>query len=615
MKILKTTSLAVLLFSTSCLTTVMGMDTYDGTYGTKDTSALRSKSIWGEKLKGKNIGKYTAEEESESQVSDRNANKKLMKEYIDSEPDQDSRKKVGDVRLFPYTSLVFITAKFLNDTDCGGAQLDRNYGTGALISSTHILTAAHNVYNRKTQRKCQSVDIQIGRDGETDGVRQNGIKHTAVMVNSPYQNSSDLNDEETVAGDFAVICLGKGVDYNRGYFGIHSANEAFLQKSNLNLVGYPGQYIFDKKTGSIFPELRELAGKAESFNNLGVFYHQIQSSRGQSGAPIWYFDQKEKQAYIVGIHSGTIDKVEQNNRAAWITPKSLDAIKNYLQKDFFISLKTINQNWAKAILGEKKHQNIKIVKSKNVIQQLVIQRENEIEETGTSALASEDLSSLVVLKIYQSSIKEHFKILSNSSWSNLLYLDVSYNNLQDKELADLCEGKWDYLQIFCAAHNSIMGSGIKHIGKNWPNLQVLDLMDNPIGLEQAQWNIPQVKILKLDKTPRLSGLSSMKTEDFCRDKIPGQVYNFFHNLHAGNINKQIQLIILDEDNPMVGAGYNQLFEKNQLFQQGIQIKSTIISKYRVYLANFIEKEVNMYKYCDIMYKEMFGENSVERDYS
>lgn len=157
--------------------------------------------------------------------------------------------------------------------------------TASLVWKNLVLTAAH----------CVIVDGELVKGkftfllGESDGnaVAESEITHAWWGTTQPDTRRSR---------DWAILKLDKPLGEEYGYFGWKSSTPENL--TNMMQAGYGG--LFYK--GSEMTGVKNCSFQ-KIFNSTGVIYHDCDSSRGDSGSPLFTCSKGSKsQCSIVALH-------------------------------------------------------------------------------------------------------------------------------------------------------------------------------------------------------------------------------------------------------------------------------------------------------------------------
>jgi glutamyl endopeptidase len=207
-------------------------------------------------------------------------------------------------------------------------------GTGFLIGPQTVITAAHVLVDRRRDwsapRRASRVRVLPGRNGT--------LAPYGYAVTDKFDMPNEWKDDNTdqrraAAFDFAAIHLPKTADTEvqqeplgarLGYFGLKAFAEADEEKIKLlfiNNAGYPKER--DKPYGTLWYN----AGRVRTWAPEFVEY-MVDTEGGQSGSPIYFYDEKKQQRYVVAIHT-TGDFV---NRGLRITPPIFEQIRRWANR-------------------------------------------------------------------------------------------------------------------------------------------------------------------------------------------------------------------------------------------------------------------------------------------
>jgi V8-like Glu-specific endopeptidase len=229
---------------------------------------------------------------------------------------QDQRTQVKDTTKIPYRWICSLKVYF-RDPDDPGRVIEFDKGSGLLIGPSHVLTAAHVIYgevtgSRGTARAQQALRIKVypGRSG-TGTMPFGGAESESFAYPAKFTANLDRR------WDYGLIKLKSSIGLqtfkslgNRplGYWGsdaltkIAALDPAYLRGKVVNVAGYPDgkshtQWIaydlVDKVpptvSGTAIPEL---------------ITYLVDTSDGQSGAPVWRFIKASGVRYLVAVHLG-----------------------------------------------------------------------------------------------------------------------------------------------------------------------------------------------------------------------------------------------------------------------------------------------------------------------
>lgn len=247
--------------------------------------------------------------------------------------DKDERTRVVDVRQDPY----FFHGQLV--MDFGGGS--RYIGSGTLIDERVVLTAAHNLYDRKTKRKAVLVTFFAGKDdGNSVGIgKSEAIKYPNEWSS---EESSGMNYRDH---DLGVVILTKDFDlvYSRigTYLAISPSTDEDINGKVLKIFGYPGA-VLDKndpnsnsnsknsrvnRVGGRF--MYGHSGKSLNTTTSTQVHHNIDTSAGQSGSSIWY-DDVDGNHICFAVHVRCGPKGKPYNIGTRITDEKYEMILGWL---------------------------------------------------------------------------------------------------------------------------------------------------------------------------------------------------------------------------------------------------------------------------------------------
>ncbi len=192
--------------------------------------------------------------------------------------DSDDQFPVPDVSKTPYRQIVQLNA--LHEDGY------RYVGSGAMIAPNLILTAAHNVYDRKTGKWATYVKATPtpSRNGG-DRLPYGSYDAENYVIFDEYRTQSQELSEYQY--DMAVIRLNQAVDSRVGELRIAKTSTV---GQHIQIPGYP------LESPQKFGVMYTMFGDIESIDNKLLRY-QIDTEGGQSGSPVL-----NEQGEIIGVH-------------------------------------------------------------------------------------------------------------------------------------------------------------------------------------------------------------------------------------------------------------------------------------------------------------------------
>jgi glutamyl endopeptidase len=227
----------------------------------------------------------------------------------------DNRTRVADTAMTPWRCICHLEIEYENGPV--------GTGTGFLIGPQTVITAAHVLVDRRffgwnRPRKAKRARLLPGRNGT--------LAPYGYVVSEKFQIpdewlAKDADEERAAAFDYAAIQIpwtedteveDERLGQRLGYFGLRSYSDAEEDKVKLlfvNNAGYPWEP--NKPYGTLWYN----AGRISRWTDDFVEY-MVDTEGGQSGSPVYFYDERQQQRYVVAIHT-TGDFV---NRGLRITP-------------------------------------------------------------------------------------------------------------------------------------------------------------------------------------------------------------------------------------------------------------------------------------------------------
>ena len=163
------------------------------------------------------------------------------------------------------------------------------HGTGWFIGPRTIMTAAHNLYLRDERRAVESVTIQAGATGP-GGSPFGSVTTTDFHYDPRYATAAD---SDTIPYDYGVIFLPdeRLGSFVRRYFNFSAQNPA-LDLGTIGVAGYP----FDLGFHLVYANGNQTGG------DPNIIIHDIDTEKGQSGAPIYHYNPATGYT-VIGTHT------------------------------------------------------------------------------------------------------------------------------------------------------------------------------------------------------------------------------------------------------------------------------------------------------------------------
>ena len=204
-------------------------------------------------------------------------------------------------------------------------------GTGAMIGSFHVLTAAHLLYSAADGGYATEIDAAPGAKGANTPF---GVAHgTMERVDPSWLSFSQTHPGSTSPSveDLGLITLDRTIGKSTGWFAIsYHNNNSFFKNDTFLTAGYPSL------DGVNVARAVSITGKSQSaVSNYGITFKQsaLTASPGQSGSPIWQTPAKGSPV-IYGVVTGA-DGFSDSNQvyAARITQTTYNELQGWMKSD------------------------------------------------------------------------------------------------------------------------------------------------------------------------------------------------------------------------------------------------------------------------------------------
>jgi V8-like Glu-specific endopeptidase len=187
----------------------------------------------------------------------------------------------SEAQLLPFQTICYTDQQFPN---AGSFR-----GTAFLVTPYVALTNGHIVYDRDFGEFASSITIYPGQSENSSGfvVRPYGSRSAAVY--NTFQGYVDT-------GSSSFDCA--SIQFNSAFSGLSTFMPivADLNVASVNNAGFPGQ-AQGSPTFAMWRAFNSVTGLSDSTRTIG---HLADTSGGNSGGPLWFFDGANRQ--VTGIH-------------------------------------------------------------------------------------------------------------------------------------------------------------------------------------------------------------------------------------------------------------------------------------------------------------------------
>jgi glutamyl endopeptidase len=215
--------------------------------------------------------------------------------------EHDDRAPVNNTANVPWRSICHLVMQGMHTVDV--------FGTGWMAGPRTIVTAGHNLFSHQTGRSPSKVVAIPGRN--RNHAPFGFFEAAAIDVHPRWRRGAER------AYDLGVIRLKEPVGERVGWFGAAVYDDSEIRELLVNTAGYPG----DKLMGTQWFNAGRVLGADASTLSYG-----LDTAEGQSGSPIFHFDQQERRI-VVAIHAyGLCPK----NFGIRITPEIFDVLTSWI---------------------------------------------------------------------------------------------------------------------------------------------------------------------------------------------------------------------------------------------------------------------------------------------
>jgi V8-like Glu-specific endopeptidase len=188
-------------------------------------------------------------------------------------------------------------------------------GTGTLIGENYVITAAHNLYDRRSGSIPQKITFFPG------------LRHKKIYAASQadriiyHPRYMDTNNKTFKDVDIGIIRLTEPLGKKIGSLGVKTLSNSQLSEisegKKVNVTGYPGDYA----GGTL---MCTMEGPIKEWSQTRFFY-DIDTTPGQSGSGVWV--EEDGEHAVVGVHTYGNDEGKNLNSGTRINDDNGNLIK------------------------------------------------------------------------------------------------------------------------------------------------------------------------------------------------------------------------------------------------------------------------------------------------
>ena len=202
-------------------------------------------------------------------------------------------------------------------------EFDVATGTGWLVGPRTVATAGHCILEAARIGRAERIRVTPGLDGE-EPAPFGSFASTRFSIPKEWEEGEDKNY------DFGVIHLNEPIGEALGWFAVASLPDCDLRDAMVNISGYPS------RPGSGRQQWWAM-NRINALTPLRIFY-DVDTSKGQSGAPVYIYEADALDAPIViGVHAygtgGTPEDLALTaNSAPRLTPQAVQQIVAWIEE-------------------------------------------------------------------------------------------------------------------------------------------------------------------------------------------------------------------------------------------------------------------------------------------
>ncbi len=236
----------------------------------------------------------------------------------------DDRERISDTRLSPW-SMICSLILFAKDGR-------RGVGTGWMAGPQTVITAGHCLLSEKVGGWFDSIIVIPGRTPSRSPFGEARLRHRdgAFDVLPAWRELYKKSGDEKKAADIGVIHLDRPLGQKTGWLSFAKVDDDRMQGHLVNIAGYPKD-VHDRR-----PNGSELWWHADAISDLSdsVIGYVTDSGGGQSGAPVWIYENDGSKPIVAGVHAYGFDAdaIDEENSGPRITDEVGRKILDWIEK-------------------------------------------------------------------------------------------------------------------------------------------------------------------------------------------------------------------------------------------------------------------------------------------
>ena len=212
----------------------------------------------------------------------------------------DDRMRINNTTTYPWNTHCFLgEIEFPSDPN--------SYrGTGCIVSPYMVLTCGHNVYDQATNSWAENITISPGQSQDhefADVIRPYGTRNSTELRTNPQY----IAGEAGVEHDYGAVLFNESFSEINTYMPVEFSNSSLPTGDIIYIAGYPSEVKLGTLTEETYSQtLWDGSGEIISTTPHTLNYW-VDTSGGDSGAPIRSSNGTAEYDRIIGVHCGSME--------------------------------------------------------------------------------------------------------------------------------------------------------------------------------------------------------------------------------------------------------------------------------------------------------------------